>query len=183
MPHQASIIAEKVLANEANYPEVVVASARQIKQNRESHRERIKELWNIHYVLKFWIQQRKERYRHAKETESKISPLTASRFASARTNLEFGPTMMTTFHQGKNQLNTEYYMFNIMASRFISAVKLVEEMDVTLVHRYLACVNAERHDPLVAPVGYLRDLDRNVTCEILAWRLLQSSINHSKVTQ
>jgi hypothetical protein len=177
MPHQASIIAAKVLANENHYPEVVVSMAKEIKQNRELHRERIKKLWGMHHVLKFWIKQRNERYQHARETESKISAVTASRFASARTNLEFGPVTMATFHQGKNQFNTEYFMFNNMARRFIAAAKLVEEMDVTLVNRYLACVNAERFDSTVAPVGYLRDLDGNVTCEILAWRLLQSSTN------
>lgn len=170
--HQAHIAAERVLLNSGAYPEAVVAMATQIVADRVQHRQNIRALWGIHQVLKAWIRHRNEKIRSTKENGASISVFNANRFATMATTREF-PHMMDTFHRGKNSFNTGYAVFNLTSSRFLSALKLVEESNLPLVHRYLACVNAERYDPSLGEVGYLRNIGHSVVCEILAWRLLQ----------
>lgn len=176
--HRAHITALRVLSQRDHFPEVVVTLAEQIIADRGKHRQKIKSLWDHHHVLKAWVRNRKAKIREASESQIGISWFSANRHATQVTTKEFGPHVMSIFHTGKQALRTEYHSFNLLSEKFISSVKLVEEHDIAMVLRYLACVNAERVDTTLEPVGYLRWIDRSVSCEILAWRLLQSSTNH-----
>lgn len=165
MPHSLEIKAKKVLSNKSNYPEVVVARALEIAACFEKKRLAVRDLWHARELWRRWFR--------AKHSSGAKSLLLRERAATAQLKGDgFCGEDLTVLYIGHPLLGKSPGS-PIVAADFESGCQLVECTDLTLVHRYLACVNARRHDTTVAPVSFIRWCGTGVASEILAWKLMR----------
>lgn len=167
MPHSIEIKAKQVLSNSSNYPEVVVTRALEIVVCFAKKRQAIQDLWSHRELWRRWFR--------AKHSSGAKSLLLRERAATAQLKREgFCGEDLNVLYIGHHLLGKSP-VSPIVAAEFKAGCQLVECTDLTLVHRYLACVNARRHDTTVAPVGFIRWCGTGVVSEILAWKLLRSA--------
>jgi hypothetical protein len=170
MSHMIVVIAKRVLDNKQNYPEVIVAQASNIVEWSNGKREAMQWLWAHHNLLKVYI---KARNSLAGPTTRTKRDRHAAIYIRLYGNLD--KTDENDFHKAKNYLsktkNDMSYNFLI----FENALKALESPHVSLMLRYITCVNVRRYDDTLEPVAFMGYIHHNVLAEILAWRLAAAS--------
>lgn len=164
MPHSLHVKAQLVLANKENYPEVVVSKARVITNSFEHKRQAVQALWNSRELWHQWIR--------AKQQSNVRGALNRRRAATSllkRTG--FSDEDLKVLYDARPLLGKSP-VTPIAEVDFKATCQLAECQNDLLVHKYLACVNAKRHDMTVAPVGFLQKCPLDPMAEVLAWKLL-----------
>lgn len=167
MPHALELKAKAVLADRANYPEVVIAAAADIEGCFAKKRMAIKLMWINRSLWLRWIK--------AQQAYKDKPALARRRGATAQLRRDgFSEAELNVLYEARAYLG-ECPVFPIMVAEFDSSLQLVACTDISLIHRYLACVNAKRYDLSVAPVSFIRSCSHSVLLEILAWKFLRST--------
>jgi hypothetical protein len=164
MPHALVTRAQAVLANSSEYPEVILADAQQIVDWAQEKRNVMRAMWGNHTVLQRWVVLR---------SQSKgRSSVERSREATRLLSKDVSAAEMTTMHRAKQFLGKTQLNNAILFGQFAGMLNLLESNDIPQIHRYLACVNARRHDATLETVGFLRWCGMSAIGEILAWKML-----------
>jgi hypothetical protein len=165
MPHVIVIKAQAVLTNRDLYPEVIAHDAESIIEWSNNKRKAIVALWKNHSVFHQW----KAFYRQSKK------PLQHECKREATRNLQqiVSKNEMQTLFVAQHYLRKTQVTNAMLFSRFEAMLCLFNTQDITLIHRYLACVNAHRLDDTLESVGFLRWCGENAVSEILAWKMLK----------
>ncbi len=168
MPHIHVVQAQTVLANPANYPEIIVANAQRIVQWSDAKRVAIQWLWNHRDVLRAW-----QRARVGKSHMEKSRNATRAVMLSGALSRE----KMNDFHKAHGYLRSASKMALEMAILDALLKALICE-DLDLMHQYFACCNARRHASNLEPVGFLRWIGGREANEVLLWRMLNAASKH-----
>lgn len=163
MPHTQVVAARRVLTTPDKYPEVVLSYAQAVATWDDGRREAIAWLWKHRSILKFWISARQGNTRHKQN-------IAASRKLAAKLSQEH----RGQFHRAHGYLGKTQIKNAMLFGQFKALLEAVECDDVEKMHRYFACVNAQRHDYSLEDVGFLRWVTGNLVCEVIAWRFMQS---------
>lgn len=162
MPHIQVIQAQSVLADRANYPEVIVSQAMNIVEWSEGKRTAMQWLWKHRQILHFWLK--------AREGKTKLEQ---NRTATRKLAAEISRDQLNDFHKAYNYLGRTEISMGMEFAIFDGLLKVLHCTDIVLMHRYFACVNAKRIDGTLEPVSFLRWGNGTRANEVLAWRLLR----------
>lgn len=171
MPHIRVLQARAVLADPENHPEVLRSYASSILKWHDGKRIAMQWLWKHHEILKLWIgaQQGKTR------TERK-------RFATRKLSAKLSAEHLNDFHKAYNYMGNSQRDMGLMFATFDALLKTLNCPDVAMMHRYFACVSAERADLTLESVSFLRWGTHDGANEVLVWRLLRALSPAAPVT-
>ena len=165
MPHIHVVQAQTVLANPANYPEIIVTQAQSIVQWSDAKRVSIQWLWNHRDVLRAW-----RRARVGKSHMEKSRNATRAVMLSGALSRD----KMNDFHKAHGYLRSTSNSMALQMAIFDALLKALVCEDLDLMHQYFACCNARRHASNLEPVGFLRWIGGREANEVLLWRMLNS---------
>lgn len=165
MPHIHVVQAQTVLANPANYPEIIVTQAQSIVQWSDEKRASIQWLWSHRELLRAW-----RRARVGKNGMEKSRRATQAVIASGLISRE----ELNTFHKAHGYLRATFNTMAMQMAIFDALLNVLACEDFDSMHRYFACCNAHRHDSTLESVGFLRWVSGRETNEVLLWRMLNN---------
>lgn len=165
MPHIHVVQAQTVLANPANYPEIIVTNAQSIVQWSDAKRVSIQWLWNHRDVLRAW-----RRARVGKSHMEKSRRATQAVLLSGALSRE----ELNTLHKAQGYLRSTSNNMAMQMAIFDALLKTLVCNDFDLMHQYFACCNAHRHASNLEPVGFLRWVSGREANEVLLWRILNN---------
>lgn len=164
MPHTIVIKAQHVLANELDYPEVVRREAQSIVDWNRMKREAIQAMWTQRSIHSRWIA-----LRNASTANNQLDRMREATRVLGRT---VPRANMSVMHVGRQYLRRTQMNNTMVFKMFEARLALVRSNDFALIYHYTACVNAQRYDPSLAPVAFLRWCGPSAISEILAWKLM-----------
>ena len=161
MPHSNVIQAHAVLADQTNYPEVIVAHAHVIVNWSNKKRVAVQWLWTHRSLLNFWLR-----------SQVGSSQVEKNRAATRALSATVSRDVLNNFHQAYNYLGKTRASMGMTMMLFDSLMQMLVFPDLAMMYKYFSCSNAARIDLGLAPVAFLRWVNGTTGIEVLAWRLL-----------
>ena len=135
MPHSNVIQAHAVLADQTNYPEVIIAHAHVIVEWSNKKRVAVQWLWTHRSLLNFWLRARVG-----------ISQVEKNRAATRALSAAVSRDVLNNFHQAYNYLGNTQASMGMTMMLFDSLMQMQVFPDVALMYKYFSCSNAGRID-------------------------------------
>ena len=158
-----------MLANQHQYPEVIINDAQRIVDWSETKRDVIRANWQLRHVWHQWIALRKN---STERSENK-----RCRDATAKLTQRLGQVVdLSILHVARQYIGKTQHNV-IEFDQFEARLKLFECVNIADIYRYMSCVNARRHDISLQPVSFLGRCGHAAIAEILSWKIMRRSVS------